>query len=259
VAGTNHTCALLKDNTVKCWGDNTYNQLGNGNDTPSVLPAPVVTSASPTTPLGQVTALALRTNHTCAVQSSGSVYCWGDNDSGQLGNGNTDPATVAVKAANVQAVAVSVGDTHSCVLASGGTMQCWGSNFWYGELGDGTNIDSVLPVTAKIPGKASAIGLGSSHSCAVVDITNGTKGAIECWGRNFYGQLGNGKTIDSAVPVSALALSQAQSVAGGEEYTCAVISGGAVYCWGDNYFGQLGDGLGAPNVESYIPKLVVGF
>jgi len=259
VGGT-HSCALLADRTVKCWGDNHYHQLGNGNNTQSVAPASVLTSSSPSTPLTNVTALAASHDDTCAIRSGGSVYCWGDNGAGQLGNGNSAPTTVAVNAKNITAAAVGVGNVHGCAVGAATVspfnVQCWGDDF-YGELGDksGTTNYAYTPVHAQVLKNASTIALGRSHSCAVmVDST------IECWGYNAYGQLGNGGSMtNSDVPVSVTVSQPATSVCAGEFYTCAVTSGGAVYCWGDNELGQIGNGKSGKNLVSAMPVLVSGF
>jgi alpha-tubulin suppressor-like RCC1 family protein len=256
VAGTKNTCVLLLDHSVKCWGDNGYHQLGSGATSASTVPVTVVTNSStPPSPLSQVSTLALNKDHTCAIQTDGTVFCWGDNGYGQLGNQSTASTTVAVKAIGIQATAIGVGDTHSCAIVSTGAVQCWGSNS-NGELGDNTTIDSITPVTAQTSATASVIALGKSHSCAVL---NNATGKIECWGLNDYGQLGNGTADDSHVPFEVLSLSQAKSTSGGEDFTCAIISGGSVYCWGDNWFGQLGDGTGQHGIQSSTPVLVLGF
>jgi alpha-tubulin suppressor-like RCC1 family protein len=264
VAGSSHTCALLSDKTVRCWGDNTYDQLGSGSSTltSSTVPVAVVTNASTLSPLTNVTTLALTTDHACAIQSGGALYCWGDNLWGQLGTGTTNSTTVAVRAGTIQAVAVGTGDGHTCVVGSPTTgspfnVQCWGRDS-YGELGDnGSSGDEIhTPVNARVSANASAIALGADHSCAVLVNPSVT---VQCWGDNAYGQLGNGNTGDSPVPVDALSLTQAKFLSAGEGDTCAVVSSGAVYCWGHNDYGQLGDGNGGPDTQSAVPVLVSGF
>jgi DNA ligase D-like protein (predicted ligase) len=260
VVGDTHSCALLADKTVKCWGDNHYHQLGNGSNTPSVSPVSVLTSFSPSTSLTNVTVLVASHDDSCAIRSGGSVYCWGDNGAGELGNGNSAPTTVAVNAKNITATAVGVGSVHSCAVGAATVspfnVQCWGDDF-YGQLGDksGTTGYAYAAVHALVLKNASAMALGRSHSCAVmVDST------IECWGYNAYGQLGNGGSMtDSDVPVSVTLSQPATSVCAGEFYTCAVTSGGAVYCWGDNELGQIGNGKSGKNLVSAMPVLVSGF
>jgi alpha-tubulin suppressor-like RCC1 family protein len=236
--------------------------MGDSNLISSIIPVTVVTDASTHSALSNVTALAATHDFACAVQSTGAVYCWGDNSSGQLGNGNTDETTVAVKAGKVQAVGIGAGGDQSCALMSPTTgspfnVQCWGGDF-DGELGNNDENDSYAPVNAQVSGNASAIALGWSHSCAVLADVKGVTGTIQCWGYNYYGQLGNRSTDDSDVPVAVYGLSQATSLSAGEYHTCAVVNG-AVYCWGDNSYGNLGDGKGGPDVTTPQPSLVSGF
>jgi alpha-tubulin suppressor-like RCC1 family protein len=167
---------------------------------------------------------------------------------------------VAVNAKSITATAVGVGSVHSCAVGattvSPFNVQCWGDDF-YGELGDksGTTGYAYTPVHALVLKNASAIALGRSHSCAVM-----ADSTLECWGYNYYGQLGNGgSTSDSDVPVSVSLSQPATSVSAGEFYNCAVVSGGAVYCWGDNGLGQIGNGKGGKNLVSTVPVLVGGF
>jgi alpha-tubulin suppressor-like RCC1 family protein len=265
VGGTDHTCALLSDNTVKCWGNNQWNELGLGPSSTAMTsktPVPVVTASG--SPLSGMTTLAATHDHTCATQSStatspGPVYCWGYNSDGQLGTGNTQSTAVAVKVGTLQAVAVGAGGDHSCALgiSTSGTVfnvQCWGTDS-LGEIGagprDGT-YDVFTPVHALVSANATMIALGWSHSCAVL-----VGGAIQCWGYNYYGQLGNGGNGDNSssnVPVNVKTLSQVGSLSAGEYHTCAVNSG-AVYCWGKNDFAQLGNA----GTDSSVPVLVPGF
>ena len=158
VAGEMSTCALLTDGTVNCWGDNSYNQLGRGNTNSSTIPVTVVGPGTPPSPLAQVTKLALQSDHVCAIQTGGAVFCWGEDDYGQLGNRSTTSPTTAVQAIGIQATAVGVGEYHSCVIGSTGKVQCWGRDSYYGELGDNGTNDSLTPVVAE----TSA---ASEHNC----------------------------------------------------------------------------------------------
>ena len=265
VGGTSHTCALLSDKTVNCWGDNRSRQLGMGDNAPtsSARPVPVVTNSSTQAPLSGVTSLAATHDHACAVQSGGAssggpVYCWGYNYDGELGTGTFDnTTTVAIKVGTITAVAVGAGGDQSCAVGPPTTgapynVQCWGTDS-EGEIGGGSRdggIYAYTPVHALVSGNATIIALGWSHSCAVL-----VGGAIQCWGYNYYGQLGNGSSGDTAsseVPVTVKSLSQAVGLSGGDFHTCAVVSAGAVYCWGGNGAWQLGNS----GSDSAVPVLV---
>jgi alpha-tubulin suppressor-like RCC1 family protein len=256
VAGESHSCALNTDQTVKCWGDNSSCQLGNGSVCDGgALASTVVTNASTKTPLGGVTSLASSRNHTCAVLTDRSVYCWGQNDYGQLGAETPIFSSIAIKVGGVEAQAIAVGEEHTCAVSSAASgvsaVECWGNN-WSGQLGDNTDVASVTPV---LPGvNASAIGVGASHTCAVL-----AGGAVTCWGRNNKSQLGDQSQVNRYVPTPVPSFTQATRVGGGDLYSCALVSGGRIYCWGDNSFGQLGDGNGQYGLLSLLPVRVTGF
>lgn len=193
-AGALHTCAVLSNGAVRCWGLNQWGQLGNttvGLDTA----APVSVNDLG----GQATAVTAGLMHTCALMSNGTVRCWGRNPSGQLGNGRTTARlAVPVSVTNLggQATAVTAGWEHTCGLLSNGTVRCWGLND-RGQLGNGTHANSSVPVTVNLGGTAIAVAAGAKHTCALLTI-----GGVRCWGYNYRGQLGNGTTTSSTVPVA---------------------------------------------------------
>ena len=197
---------------------------------------------------GTATDVAAGGGHSCAV-ADGGVRCWGDNGSGQLGNGTTTASLIPVQAipANSGASAVATGSTHSCAVVAGG-VQCWGFG-GNGQLGNGNTNSSSTPVQAIPAGSgATAVATGDQHSCAVV------VGGVQCWGHGDFGQLGNGSQDSSSIPVWAiLAGSEASAVATGAIHSCAVVGGG-VKCWGDNGSGQLGNG--STNASSIPVKAI---
>lgn len=230
--GGRNTCAIIDLNTVKCWGDNLYGQIGNGTTPNTKTPAEVIgLSAS-------ATKVSAGGNHTCVI-ASGGAKCWGLNSSGQLGDGSNNNASMFVGVAGLSSgvTAISAGEDHSCAIANG-YAQCWGKNT-YGQLGNGNSIDSNTPVTVTVLGSGVlAISAGNAFTCAVTNA-----GAVKCWGNNDVGQLGNNTFSASNTPVDVIGLSSGMTTVWvGGSHACAISSGGALKCWGNNSFGQLGDG-----------------
>jgi alpha-tubulin suppressor-like RCC1 family protein len=233
-AGTAHTCALtLETGGVKCWGFNSAGTLGNGGNQSSTIPTQVVSLTS------GVLAIGGGGQHTCAAsQNAGTLVCWGLNSSGQLGNGTESNSNVPVAVSGLPGLPTQIvgGDSHTCVLV-GGSVYCWGDNS-FGQLGTGTASASLTPVAVQgLPGPVQSIAAASDSTCAVL-----STGDVYCWGFNDYGQLGNGGTQNSSVPVQMQGLSGAAlGVGPGIEDTC-VLAGAGVSCLGRNDSGQLGDG-----------------
>lgn len=242
-AGAGHSCVIITGGAIRCWGANPYGQLGNGTTTDSPVAVPVATITNAV----QVAAGAL---HTCAVLSGGTVSCWGWNANGQLGYSGAGSTTPVPVAGVTGAVGVVAGLGHTCALLSGGTVTCWGDNN-YGQLGDGTTASSASPVSVINVDDVTQLATGSlsSHSCALL-----AGGAIQCWGANQAGQLGNG-TISSSppfgvpAPVVVSGINDATQIASGTSHACARRAGGTVSCWGDNNYRQLSgtsDGSSVP-------------
>ncbi len=185
--------------------------------------------------------LAAGGNHSCSVEG-GQVYCWGYNNSGQLGDGTVGGvAGPRMVVGLIGAVEVVTGFGHTCARLDTGRVYCWGDNY-YGTLGDGTTTSSPTPV--EVVGLTDAVGLaaGRYHTCAWR-----ATGQLVCWGDNRSGQLGDGTTTNRSMPTAvSLPAAVLEATAGGQ-YTCARLETGRVYCWGENVSGQLGDGTLFPS------------
>jgi alpha-tubulin suppressor-like RCC1 family protein len=234
--GYESACALIAGGSVECWGDNRYGELGS--DSPGGSPTPV-----PVTGLSSAAAVSVGDEVACALTSGGAVECWGDNRYGELGDDYSTPLSysstpVPVTGLTDGAAAVSVGNQFACALTTAGGVKCWGANY-YGVLGNGTNADSShpVPVTGLSSG-VTAISSGEESACALT-----LAGAVECWGDNTYGELGNGTTSASNVPVPVMGLSSGvAAISVGAESACALTFAGVAECWGDNTYGELGNG-----------------
>jgi alpha-tubulin suppressor-like RCC1 family protein len=198
VAGKNYTCALLPGE-VRCWGRNGEGQLGNGGEAGSSVPVPVVGLSR------DVRAIGATGDFICALTGSESVKCWGENDHGQVGDGSTvnRRVPVAVQKPGKNLIAVAVGANHACTLSKTSAVRCWGRND-HGQLGDGTTRESHVPVAVRNLGSGVATISAGASGHFVCALTR--DGIVKCWGRNTYGQLGNGTTIDSSMPTSIMRL-----------------------------------------------------
>ncbi len=246
-SGGNHVCAIVTGGAVNCWGYNAYGQLGNGSTTNSIVPVTVSSLTGATVVGGGL-------RHECAIVAGGAVKCWGHNAYGQLGNGNTNHSNVPVDALGLTGMSgLGLSDQFfSCAMSGGGTVSCWGDNGG-GQLGNGTFVDSTVPVTVSNLQTASAIESGSFHACAVL-----ADGTMQCWGDGSQGQLGNGTDgvgVASNVPVVVPNITGAIEVGAGYFHTCAILRSGGIRCWGDNARGELGNGT---STDSAVPVEVQG-
>jgi alpha-tubulin suppressor-like RCC1 family protein len=237
-----HACAVVSG-AVKCWGSNANGQLGDGTTTSNPTAVTAVASGA--------TAVSVGYSHTCAIVGSG-VQCWGSNNLGQLGDTTAIErhSPVSVQGLGGTPTALALGDGHSCALLSGGTVKCWGYDA-DGELGNNTanNNANAAPVSVQGISGATAIAAGSYHTCVIVG------GALQCWGWNGYGQLGNNSYSAALAPVAVSGMaSGVGAVSGGSYHTCAA-KGGAAYCWGSGYGGELGTG---DTYDRTVPTAVVG-
>jgi serine/threonine protein kinase/alpha-tubulin suppressor-like RCC1 family protein len=182
--------------------------------------------------------------HTCAVTGDGTAYCWGGNDNGQLGDGNTTRRSAPGPVDGPLSLAViSAGVTHTCGVAPDGTAHCWGSNE-SGQLGDGTASGHAEPRPVAGGMRFTSVAAGVSHTCA---LTAG--GQAFCWGGNVNGQLGDGTRAGRSTPGQVAGSQRFSAIAVGWTHTCGLTRSGAAYCWGRNAHGQLGDGTGLDRME----------
>jgi alpha-tubulin suppressor-like RCC1 family protein len=240
--GGNTTCAVMTDTTVSCWGENSEGQLGN------LLLAPGSSTSVPVPVTGLVGATEVRVGgrHACALVAGGQVRCWGANHLGQLGDGTFTRSNVAVAVQGLAGVQqLSLDGDRSCALLPDDTVACWGF-----EAGPGSTPGGVPTTVAGLYG-VDEVSTGAFHTCALAG------GEVSCWGRNAFGQLGNGSTSDSATPTAVGGLGAMTSVSSGSEHSCALDAGGAVWCWGFNRYGQLGHGTASDEPGS-TPWKVMG-
>lgn len=235
----------LKAGKAYCWGSNHMGQLGDGTTTQRLTP--VAMSGGYT-----MSSLAAGLYHACGVQAAtGKAYCWGGNYFGQLGDGTTVNriAPVAVNGSYTFS-SLNVGSSfNTCGLeAASGKAYCWGLGA-YGQLGDGSAADSALPVAVSGAYAFSSLTMGQEHACGVQVLT----GAAFCWGSNDYGQLGDGNTNQSLVPVAVSGGYSFSSLTAGRYHCCGVqVATGAAFCWGQMTMGSLVMG---PRPRASLPSL----
>ena len=235
-SGANHSCMVIAGGHTKCWGDNSDGALGTGDTTHETKPVDVQNIG------GLARLVAVGTTHSCAVMATGSLKCWGDNSSGQLGDASLLSKTQPVSV-NISGVVDAVlGDGFTCALQVGGTVSCWGSNS-LGQLGRvGTSSSTPIAVTVDSDHTVMSLSASSSQICAV--LSNAT---VKCWGEGIEGVAAPGTFTSSVADVSVA-----------EQHACAVLHSGSVECWGDDSHGQLGDGDNDSSGTLVTSQLVTG-
>ena len=243
-----HTCALLNDGSVSCWGSGSNGKLGDGTGDNKQSPSQVNFGNM----LGpNITAIAIETGnvHTCAILNPGNISCWGRGYGGALGLGNGDlqdkyyPQRSPNLGVGRTATALSLGNWFTCAILDDGNVSCWGDNT-DGRLGNGGNTDTDTPTQTSAFGTnrtAVAIASGPGHTCVILD-----NGSVSCWGMNSYGALGRGTEggwSDTPTLTNSLGPNRtAISITAGYMNTCVLLDNGEAKCWGYNGYGVLGDG-----------------
>ena len=238
--GDAHTCAITNMNKIWCWGDNSSYQLGvgSGGSAPADSAVPIETISLAGGRIAK--AIAAGSVHTCALATDGTVWCWGGNGAGQIGDttliSKGQPTQVAIAA---PATMIAAGGNSTCAVLNDNRVQCWGKN-QYGQLGintDGTTETSPQFVS-HIPSwfTVAHIEIGANHTCAT-----SVAGAAWCWGYYLDGRLGTSQSSNVVVPAATSSLGgTALTISAGGAHTCAVLANGTLTCFGKNHRGQLG-------------------
>jgi alpha-tubulin suppressor-like RCC1 family protein len=243
ISTASHTCALIENGLVQCWGRNYNGQLGINSINSSNVPKQVQG-------LSGAVEIAAGGAHTCARTMDGTVFCWGLDSNGQLGNGKQAPQQLMpVQIPELKAEALALGGAHSCAILAMGGLACWGANA-SGQLGLNSKMDAAAPTPVPMqmqmpmPAAIKSVAAGRDFTCARPEM-----GPVLCWGENDDGNLGLNTTTDAPVPtpvpglqdVINLDLGADSSMTGGG-HACAVVGDHKLFCWGANNAGQLGLG-----------------
>ncbi len=260
------TCALLADGTVRCWGRDAFGlgslrpetlhgvssavALGIADRSACILSADRSVSCVGTAPAGSVESRLLpgivtiavshdstplgTSEHLCALDLHGSAWCWGSNDSGQLGDGTrTDRPHPVHVAIDTPLTSVVAGGAHTCAIDRLRRVWCWGRNT-HGQLGTGDAQERLLPLIV-YPPNAQKLALGAEHTCVLR-----ADGVVACWGANGAGQLGVGIGENSPSPTIVPDVANATEIGAGWQHTCALATNETIWCWGRNDYEQLG-------------------
>lgn len=201
------------------------------------------------TPTGQaISSSGTGNGHSCAVNASGVLRCWGKNTNGQVGNNTTtNQIGPVVINSGTSYQKVSAGEINTCGITVAGALRCWGNNT-YNQVGDGTSTQRLIPVTINSGTSYSHVSVGKFHACAIT-----VAGVLKCWGYGIWGQIGDGTALGSSTPKVIDTGTNYLWVDAGDGHTCGVTSTGVLKCWGDNNNGQIGDGT---NTSAFSPVVV---
>ena len=227
------------------------------------VPNADASTSQPSTPTGNTStsrrvasAIVAAPKQSCAVLDDGSIQCWGAGDYDLEANDAATHSAVPLAISGITgAIALAYNGEHSCALLDKGTIQCWGDNT-AGQLGNGVKASfghpELDPVDVLSVIDAVSVTAGWGHSCALI-----AGGTLECWGHNYYGQLGNGNTNESLVAVPVLDITSATTVVSGSDHNCALLGGGTIQCWGYNYNFELGSNTGLDLSTGGLPPSTI--
>lgn len=237
VGGVSHTCAVRSDNTLWCWGDNSLGQLGQGTIDLGVSTPVQVGSAA------DWADVVAGSGHTCGLKTDGTVYCWGMNSMGELGNGQAEDYPAPLTAAATEVTQITSGSGHVCVVKSDGTLWCWGDNF--SSQGGNAVADRTLASQVGTDTDWALVEAGIVHTCAIK-----TSGQLWCWGDQGNNALGDDASSGTiATPAQTGSDNDWQAVSCGQNF-CIGTRAVGTYSWGDNMFSQCGlDGMFTPVVS----------
>jgi alpha-tubulin suppressor-like RCC1 family protein len=259
-AGFEHTCALKSARTLWCWGRNDRGQVGDGSSTRRLRPVKITSTSRSSSSPSNWASVSSDTWNNCAIKFDGTLWCWGDNTYGQLGDGTTTTRRNPTKIASTTTkwASVEVGQRHACAIKTDRTLWCWGYNR-DGNLGNGdfTGARRLKPTRITSETTWASVSAGANHTCATK-----TDSTLWCWGNERNGALGNGsdgfpspKIQFSPVKVTSGSPPQSNwsKVSAGYQYNCATKTDATLWCWGSNSHGNLGDGT---NTDRLKPKQI---
>lgn len=228
--GVEHTCAVTESQNVKCWGQNSSGQLGNGTTINSSVPQTVTLGFS-------ISKVATASGTSCALNLTGQVYCWGASPTGQLGNNTTTTSLVPVQVSDLSTFTdIKAGAARFCGTNSDQRIRCWGSRL-NGGLGNGVSGDSLIPEFVSGSQLYTKVSAGSFNSCGLT-----VSSQLYCWGANTTGKIGDGSTTTRNTPVLIDASENYIDHTVNDLHACGLLSSGRVKCWGSTQASATGTG-----------------